>query len=145
MRLHTKRTARCGRPPLVESMELRSSIEFLRSYDSPMKSLLVALLLISACKAESTNGEGSAPAKPTAINWDGLCQRYADRCDAMSKKSPASKEKELLGCKAMCTSDKFMTAKELCTFTYCADKVGKCDNEEAGDTTIVACVKEMGW
>ena len=100
----------------------------------------VGALALVGCSGGSSNGgsDGGATGEAgTALDTRNYCGAWASLCP---KKATTSK---LADCKACETSQDF--TKEGCYFSACSVAVGKCDNDEPGDTSILACATERGW
>jgi hypothetical protein len=71
-----------------------------------------------------------------------ICSRYEAMCpeDILIKRVSGD-------CDAVCEKQVSGEAavEEACVFMACGVEVGKCDNEEYGDPSILACLKDNGW
>jgi len=74
---------------------------------------------------------GATYGSHNAADW---CQRYADLCPAENF--------DVSACIARCSQS--MTSDD-CWFPACGVEVGKCDGQEPGDGSILACGERHGW
>ena len=96
-----------------------------------------------------SGGRSTPPTSPTrpprttdamsprgAEDADEWCVAYAEQCPEEGFDAAACTEK--------CSNPASMRSDD-CWFRACGVEVGMCDNEEAGDETILRCGEQHGW
>ncbi len=91
----------------------------------------------ASSSTSKTAPSAKSSSAPTASVWDGVCERYALQC-------PGEKRK-MEKCERHCTAEGYKKRLEMCSFLFCGVQTKKCDNEEAGDATIIACIEKRPW
>lgn len=99
--------------------------------------LLGCLVLIGGCDKKEEAKAEEAGDKAEASPWDGLCDAYVEMCP--------DKKGDLEACKEYCNAERYAEKEEMCTFMFCGRETKMCDNQEEGDTTVMACIDKTPW
>lgn len=91
-----------------------------------------------ASAASTTDGGGGIPGTP--VDSKNFCDKWAKVCPKDAARSPDA----VATCKTNCEQGQLMTTSD-CSFPACSVETGKCDNDEKGDPTILACIVAHGW
>ena len=123
---------------------------------SVITALGITALLAAACSESSGGGSGggSAGGHTTTSGGGGssgdggsggggMTVDTMNFCDDWVMQCP-SHAGELAACKTNCEQNQMLTSED-CSFAACSVETGKCDNEEMGDPSILACIQEHGW
>ena len=81
----------------------------------------------------SSPGSGSPLGAENASEW---CAAYSEQCP--------KDDHDVQACIAKCSDSANMRSDD-CWFRACAVDVRKCEDEEPGDATIIACGETRGW
>lgn len=92
------------------------------------------MLLGVACSDPGGGGNGTPDATPDTATPAATCQRMLGMCDYSAE--------DVSRCEEACAVSE---AEEDCWFPLCSVETGKCDNEEEGDPSILACGERRGW
>lgn len=117
--------------------------------------LFAALAFTASCSSDDSASGTSAKGQSCAATSDcakdlkcvgqvcvpdlpaGFCQQYATLCPAENL--------DVAECESKCVTLATSASKDDCWFAACGAQVGKCDNQEPSDTSIMKCASDHGW
>ncbi len=91
----------------------------------------------AATTTDATSPEGGPK---QSVDPKSFCDKWASVCP----KDAARVADAVASCKTNCEVGQLMTTED-CAFPACSVETGKCDNDEKGDPSILACIVAHGW
>lgn len=88
----------------------------------------------------SSATDGGRPLPGAPVDPKSFCDAWAKVCPKDAARVPDA----VATCKTNCEQGQLMTTED-CSFPACSVETGKCDNDEKGDPSILACIVAHGW